>query len=45
MPDGQESPTRGMGVWARVVVAAVTRMKQDRYLRMVAPPGCRLGSV
>ena len=35
----------GDGGLGEVVVAAVTRMKQDRYLRMVAPPGCRLGSV
>ena len=44
MPVGQESPTRGMGVWARVVVA-VDKMKQSRYLVMGISPGCCMDSI
>ena len=41
MPVGQESPTRGMGVWAKADVAD-SRMKKSRYLVMVVSPGCSL---
>ncbi len=39
MPVGQESPTRGMGVWA-VADMAISRMEQSRYLIMGISPGC-----
>ena len=44
MPVGQESPTRGMGVWA-VAVIAESKMKQIRYLSMGTSPGCCMDSI
>ena len=40
MPVGQESPTRGMGVWAKTDTAS-SKMEQSRYLVM----GFFLGTV
>ena len=40
MPVGQESPMRGMGVWARVLVAE-SKIMQSRYLVMGISPCLR----
>ncbi len=44
MPVGQESPTRGMGVWAKADIAS-SKMEQSRYLVMAISPRCCLVSI
>jgi len=44
VPVGQESPTRGMGVWAEADTA-ISRVKQSRNLVMVISPGWCLVSI
>ena len=44
MPVGQESPTLGMGVWAKADTAR-SKMEQSRYLVMVISPGWCLVSI
>ena len=44
MPVGQESPTRGMGVWP-VAGRASSMIEQSRYLVMAISPGWYLVSI
>jgi len=39
VPVGQESPTRGMGVWA-VADTAIRKMEQSIYPYMIDSPEC-----